>query len=82
MKQRLTPESEITLNTSFTRQWIFLRSETKDRLMATGNGVTAQIFDGCRFKANANQLIFVSISGGKIIHSTYNLMAAAYGKLE
>ena len=52
----------MTVETSFTHQWIFKRSGSKQNLKIVGNGVVAQIFEGCRFGANANERILVTIS--------------------
>ena len=52
----------MTVETSFTHQWIFRRSDSKQYLKANGNGRTAQIFEGCRFQAKPNQRLIVTIS--------------------
>ena len=62
MRSELLPENEMTVETSFTHQWIFRRSDSKQYLKAQGNGMTAQIFEGCRFRARPNERLIVTIS--------------------
>ena len=56
----------------FTQNWLFLRSNTKERLNARANGVVAETFEGCRFKAEANKQINVNISGGSKLFKLAN----------
>ena len=58
--------------------WLFLRSNTRERLKAHANGVVAETFEGCRFKAEANKQIIVNISGGnklfKLVNANLNII--------
>ena len=68
MYSRLGKGKEFTHQAYFTQNWLFLRSNARQRLKARANGVVAETFEGCRFKAEANKQINVNISGGiKII---------------
>ena len=68
MESNLPPENERTFLTYFTHQWIFKRSGNKERLKATANGVSAQVFEGCRFMAKPDKRIQITISeGNKIV---------------
>ena len=64
-RKRLQPENEVTVQTKFTHVWAFMRSETQERLMVTGNGVLSQNFEGCKYNAKPNELITVNIIAGK-----------------
>ena len=57
MKSRLIPDNEMTVQTSFTLMWKFRRSDSKEYLKASGNGMIAQVFEGCRFQAKPNERI-------------------------
>ena len=61
IKSRLRPDNEMTVETSFTHQWIFRRSDSKEYLKASGNGIMAQVFEGCRFLAKSNERLLVTI---------------------
>ena len=53
--------------THFTHEWIFERSDTKNRVFARANGVIAETFEGCHFGAKVNSEILVEvISPGKL----------------
>ena len=62
MKSRLIPDNEMTVQTTFTRMWKFRRSDSKEYLKASGNGMIAQVFEGCRFQAKPNERLLVTIS--------------------
>ena len=51
----------MTVETSFTHQWRFRRSDSKEYLKASGNGIMAQVFEGCRFLAKPNERLLVTI---------------------
>ena len=71
MYSRLGQGKGFTHQAYFTQNWLFLKSDTRERLNARANGVVAETFEGCRFKAEANKQINVNISGGtKIILSS------------
>ena len=67
LKSKLGPEEEFSHETYFTQNFLFKRSETKDRLKATANGVTSEVFEGCRFGAEPGRLLFVNIISGNIL---------------
>ena len=61
---RLNPGDVDTHETHFTQDWLFKRSDTRQRLKAYANGVSSETFEGCRFKANKGRLLRVNISRG------------------
>ena len=73
-KSGLSPENEVTITTSFTHLWEFVRSDESarslhdlrsvERLMVKGNGITSIIFEGCNFKVKPNERITVNITRG------------------
>ena len=72
MYSRLDPGKGFSHQAYFTQNWLFLRSNTRDRLNARANGVVAETFEGCRFKAEANKQINVNISGGSKLFKLAN----------
>ena len=66
VKARIDPEDEYTHEAKFGENFFFKRSGLDKRLKASANGLTADIFEGCRFLAEEGRLIFVNVSGGKI----------------
>ena len=64
VKSMLGPEEEYSHETYFTTKFFFKRSDTRERMMASANGVTSAVFEGCRFHAQAGRLLFVNISRG------------------
>ena len=66
VRSQLNPEQESTYETDFSSKWLFKRSDTAHRLQAGANGVTSQVFDGCRFKAKPGRFLRVTILAGKI----------------
>ena len=67
IKSRIESKAEYSHEANFTQNFIFKRSETFQRLKANANGVTAHVFEGCRFKATEGRLILVNISGGNLL---------------
>ena len=64
IKSRLDPNDEYSHEAYFAQNFLFKRSDTKDRLKASANGVTSEVFEGCRYRADAGRLILVNILGG------------------
>ena len=65
MTSRLMPGKEVIKPANFNQGWKFLRSNTTETLMATGNGVTSKVFKGCKYKAKPNEIILLNIIRGK-----------------
>ena len=68
IKLKIEPKDEYSHEAYFTQNFIFKRSGTGKRLTANANGVTSQVFEGCRFKAEKYRIILVDISGGTLIN--------------
>ena len=66
VKSGIDPEDEYTHEAKFGQNFFFKRSDFDERLKASANGLTADIFEGCRFGAEEGRLIFVNVSGRKI----------------
>ena len=66
VKERLDPGIDFPHVAYFNQNFIFKRSDTKDRLKAFSNGVTAIVFEGCRFNMHAGTGSLVIISSGNI----------------
>ena len=66
LKYRVQPKDEYLYEAQFSQQFFFERSDTKRRLRASANGITADVFEGCQFKAKEGRLLLVHITGGKI----------------
>ena len=66
IKARIDPEDEYTHEAKFGQNFFFKRYDQDKRLKAHANGLTAYIFEGCRFGAEEGRLMFVNVSGGKI----------------
>ena len=64
VRPRLNPGNEYSHETYFTQNYLFKRSDTNERLKCSANGITAHVFEGCRFKATEGRLIMVNISRG------------------
>ena len=64
IKPRIEPEAEYSHEAYFDQNFVFKRSENHQRLRASANGVTADAFEGCHFKAKQGRLILVTIFGG------------------
>ena len=67
VKSNIDSEDEYTHEAKFGQNFFFKRSDFDKRLKASANGLTADIFEGCRFGAEEGRLIFVNISSGKIL---------------
>ena len=67
LKYRVQPEDEYLYEAQFSQQFFFERSDTKRRLRAMANGITADVFEGCQFKAKEGRLLLVDIRGGNIL---------------
>ena len=68
MKSKLDPQNEFTNETYFRQSWKFRRSANKEILMVQANEVEGKSFEGCQFQADADEIIRVRISGGKLFH--------------
>ena len=66
IKSRIEPEAEYSHEAYFYQNFVFKRSENYQRLKANANGVTADVFEGCHFKAKQGRLILVYVSGGNL----------------
>ena len=64
VKSRVDPESEYAHEDFFRQYFFFERSDSNQSLPAFANGVTADFFEGCRFKAEAGTPLTVKISRG------------------
>ena len=64
VKSRVDPESEYAHEDFFRQFFFFERSDSNQSLPAFANGVTADFFEGCRFKAEAGIPLTVKISRG------------------
>ena len=73
LKSNLAPGAKHAFETYFTHQWLFKLSSAKESLIATSNGVTGEIFEGCRFKMKPNQQNVVTISKGNLSLSLMSL---------
>ena len=73
VRQNLNPGEESPHETSFTQKWLFKRTDTGVRMKASANGVTSEVFAGCRYGAESGRLLPVTILGGtrQIYHSQY-----------
>ena len=67
IKSRIEPEAEYSHEAYFYQTFVFKRSENYQRLKANANGVTADVFEGCHFKAKQGRLILVYVSGGNLL---------------
>ena len=68
LKSNLTPREELTQITYFTHNWVFKRSSTNESLVAKGNGVQGERFEGCVFGAMDGEPFRVTIMSGKVIY--------------
>ena len=64
LKYRVQPKDEYLYEAHFSQQFFFENSDTKRRLRASANGITADGFEGCQFKAKEGRLLPVNITGG------------------
>lgn len=64
-KSKVDPEDEYSHEAYFGQNFFFKRSATDKRLKASANGVTAELFEGCRFRAKEGRLTLVNVSDGK-----------------
>ena len=64
IKSKIEPEAEYSHEAYFEQNFVFKRSENYQRLKANANGITADVFEGCHFKAKQGRLILVNVSGG------------------
>ena len=71
---RLQPDEKHTHEAYFTQNFFFVRSDSHKRLKAEANGIMADIFEGCLFKAKEGRLISVNISSGKPSVNSYPYM--------
>ena len=53
-----------TLEVNFTQRFFFKRSDYDKRLKATANGVTSDVFQGCRYQAMKGRFLSVDITSG------------------
>ena len=67
LKYRVEPKDEYLYEAHFSQQFFFEISGTKRRLRASANGITADVFEGCRFKAKEGGLLLVNIKRGNIL---------------
>ena len=68
IKSKLSPQNEFTNETYFRQSWKFRRSANKEILMVHANEVEGKSFEGCQFQADADEIIRVRISGGKLFY--------------
>ena len=71
-RSNLSPQNEFTNETYFRQKWVFKRSVYNGTVMAYANGVDGKSFEGCQFKAIADERIHVTISGSKYIVFSIN----------
>ena len=64
IKSRIPPGDDHTLEVNFTQRFFFKRSDYDKRLKATANGVTSDVFQGCRYQAMKGRFLSVDISSG------------------
>ena len=64
VKRRINPGDHYSHKAFFIQEFFFTRSNTKQSLQASANGVTADDFEGCRFKAEKSKPILVEIYRG------------------
>ena len=64
VKLKTDPGQEFPYEAYFSQNFFFKRSDTDKRLKASSNGMTSEVFEGCRFEAKAGRLIYVEISNG------------------
>ena len=64
IKARIQPGDDHTLEVNFTQRFFFKRSDYDKRLKATANGVTSNVFQGCRYQAKEGRLLSVDIISG------------------
>ena len=64
IKSRIEPNDEYSYEAYFSQNFFFVRYQTEKRLRASANGMTADVFEGCQFKAKEGRLILVTINGG------------------
>ena len=64
VKSRVYPENQYAHEVFFRQYFFFERSDSNQSLQASANGVTADFFEGCRFKAEAGRPLTVRISRG------------------
>ena len=64
IKLKIDPGQEFPYEAYFSQNFFFKRSDTDKRLKASSNGMTSEVFEGCRFEAKAGRLIYVEISNG------------------
>ena len=67
LKYRVPPKNEYLYEAHFSQQFFFENSDTKRRLRASANGATADVFEGCLFKAKEGRLLLVNIIGGNTL---------------
>ena len=67
VKSRIEPDGEYTHVAKFGQNFFSKRSDADKRLKVSANGITADIFEGCRFGAEEGRLIYVNVSSGKKI---------------
>ena len=73
-KSKVDPGYEYSHEAYFGQNFFFKRSATDKQLKASANGVTAELFEGCRFMAMGGRLMLVNVSDGKkpSTHQPYN----------
>lgn len=64
VKSRVYPENQYAHKVFFRQYFFFERSDSNQSLQASANEVTADFFEGCRFKAEAGRPLTVRISRG------------------
>ena len=74
IESRVQPDGKHTHEAYFNQKFFFMRSDNHKRLKAEANGIMADIFEGCLFKAKEGRLIVVNISSGKPSINSYLYM--------
>ena len=74
IESRVQPHGKRTHEVYFNQKFFFVRSDNNMRLKAEANGIIADIFEGCLFKAKEGRLILVNISSGKTSVDSYLYM--------
>ena len=64
IKSRITPGDDYTREVNFTQSFFFKRSDYDERLKATANGMTSNVFQGCRYQAKEGRLLSVDVFNG------------------
>ena len=64
VRPKLDAKGESSHETYLAQKWLFKRSDSGQRMKAYVNGITSEVFAGCRFGAEPGRLLVVNICDG------------------